>query len=716
LPFDGRYSPVDLTPSRKKEKTFEALLRQFASLGRQGPILMVFEDLQWADPTSRELLDLIIQQVKHLPVLLIGTFRPEFKPPWTGESHVTTLSLGRLARDESDELVRQIISDRMALPSEIVDEIVGRTDGVPLFLEELTKAVLETGVLSTIPATSTTVPATLHASLIARLDRLGSRAKEIAQVGAAIGRNFAYGLLVAASQCTERQLRDALGRLIDAGLVFQRGVPPQATFLFKHALVQDAAYSLLLRGPRRALHARIARALQEQFPEVSDTQPEILAHHFTQAAMSAEAIDFWTKAGVLARGRSAFAEATAHLRRGLELLATLPESEARAAKELPIQIALGVIQQATRGAASVEMAEAFARARDICEQINDTDRLMGVLIGLRHSNQVRGRCLAAKDYGSQCLDIARRKGNRIFTVQANANLAHTLCSMGSFGDARVRIAEALAEYDPNDYLSHRAVSGIDPQSFCLGIAGWNEWFLGYPDRALQAALQAVVVARSQGYPQSVDQALHAVAHTHLLRREPEAAQSHLDSALAISREHGFLQRIAQLRLMRGWALASQTDDRGALTELSEGLAGYRATGARAWQTNFLALLAIGYLRAGRYPEGLSTIAEARDLMILQDEYWWEPELHRLEGDLLLASGGSPALVEECYQHALGSAHRHEAKSWELRAAVSVARLWHDQGRRAEARDLLAPVYGWFTEGFDTPDLEQAKSLLAALDA
>jgi class 3 adenylate cyclase len=425
LPFDGRYPPVDLTPPRKKEKTFEALLRQFTNLGRQGPILMVFEDLQWADPTSRELLNLITQQVKHLPVLLIATFRPEFKPSWTDQPHVTTLSLGRLARDESDEVVRRIISDRMALSSDIVDEIVERTDGVPLFLEELTKAVLETGVLSTIPATSTTVPA-LQASLIARLDRLGSRAKEIAQVGAAIGRNFAYDLLVPASQRTERELRDALGRLVDAGLVFQRGVPPQATFLFKHALVQDTAYSLLLRGPRRALHARIARALQEQFPEVSDTQPEILAHHFTQAAMSAEAIDFWTKAGILARGRSAFAEATAHLRRGLELLATLPESDARAAKELPIQIALGVTHMATRGYASVEAAEAYTRARDLCVQINDTDRLMGVLIGLRHVNQVQGRCVAAKDCGSQCLEIARCKENGIFVVQSNANLAHAV--------------------------------------------------------------------------------------------------------------------------------------------------------------------------------------------------------------------------------------------------------------------------------------------------
>jgi class 3 adenylate cyclase/predicted ATPase len=714
LPSRDRFAPLELSPQRKKESTFAALLRQLEGLARTQPVLMIFEDLHWIDPTSREFLDLVLARIDHLPVLLVATFRPEFQPSWAGQPHVTVIGLNRLGRRDGAAMVQRLAGNAALLPPDVIDEIVERTDGVPLFLEELTKAVLETSSGSAISATSAMVPATLHASLIARLDRLGSTPKEIAQVAAAIGRDFPYELLAAAAQRTEKELRDAVGRLVEAGLVFQRGVPPQATFLFKHALVQDTAYSLLLRGPRRALHARIARVLEEQFPEVAETQPEILAHHFTQAGMSAEALDFWTKAGVLARGRSAFAEATAHLHRGLELLPSLPDSNGRAAKELPIQIALGVIHMATSGVASVEAAEAYTRAREICEQINDTDHLMGILIGLRHSNQVQGRCLAARDYSSQCLHIARRKGDRIFAVQANANLAHTLCIMGSFVDARSAIAESLAEYDQNDYLSHRAVSGLDPESFCLGIAGWNEWFLGYPDRALQAALQSVAVARSQGYPQTVDQALHSAAHTHLLRREPEAAHNHLDSALAIAREHGFRQRIAQVRLMRGWALASQTDDRGALTELSEGLAGYRATGARAWQTNFLALLAIGYLRAGRYEEGLSTIAEARRLATLQDEYWWEPELYRLEGDLLLASVGIPQdRVERCYQSALGLARRQEAKSWELRAAMSLARLLRDRGHRDEAREVLAPIYGWFTEGFDTPDLKEAKALLDA---
>jgi predicted ATPase len=720
LPNDGRYPVLDLAPQQRRQKTLEALTLQLAELARRQPVLVIFEDAHWTDPTSLEAIGRTMDRIKTLPVLLIVTFRPEFNAPWVGQSHVMSVTLNRLGEREAAAIIARLAGNK-ALPADVVVEIVERTDGIPLFVEEMTKAVLEAEsegaarrTVAAVLSPALAIPASLHASLMARLDRLGP-AKEVAQIGSAIGREFSHALLASVARKPAAELGSALDRLIQAGLLFRQGVPPHATYLFKHALVQDAAYSLLLRGPRRTLHARIARALEEQFPQVTETQPEILAHHLTQAGMSAEAVDFWTRAGVLARGRSAFAEAGAHLRRGLELLLTLPESDTRAAQELPIQIALGLVHMATRGYASVEAAEAYARARDICEQINDTDHLMGVLIGLRHVNQVQGKCLAARGYGAQCLDVARHKGDRIFSVQANANLAHTLCVMGSFAEARSHLVEALAGYDPIDCLSHRAISSLDPQSFCLGIAGWNEWFLGYPDQALQAALQAVALARSQGYPQSVDQALHAVAHTHLLRSEPDAALSYIDLALAISREHGLSQRVAQLRLMRGWMLLSRTDDRSALTELSEGLAEYRATGARAWQTNFLALLAIGYLRAGKYAEGLSTIAEAHSLARVQDEYWWEPELHRLEGDLLLASAClAQDRVEQCYQNALESARRREAKSWELRAAISMARLWRDQLKRQQAGDLLAPIYGWFTEGFDTLDLKQAKALLDEL--
>jgi class 3 adenylate cyclase len=348
LPLPGRYPPLDLTPQRKKERTLEALLRQLTGLARQKPVLLVFEDMQWADPTSRELLDLTVEHVERLPVLWIATFRPEFQPSWTGQPHVTTLSLGRLNREKSDDLVRSIGGSAATLQQEIVDEIVERTDGVPLFLEELTKTVLEavmagadgSGAVLAAPAASLAVPATLHASLMARLDRLGAAAKELAQIGAAIGRDFSYEMVAAVAQRADAELRYALGRLVEAGLVYQRGAPPQATFLFKHALVQDTAYSMLLRGPRQALHERIARALEERFPSLAETQPQILAHHLTEARSLEKAVRYWCFAGQQSTAKSALVEAIAQLRRGLLLISDLPDSRERTQQELDLQVTL----------------------------------------------------------------------------------------------------------------------------------------------------------------------------------------------------------------------------------------------------------------------------------------------------------------------------------------------------------------------------------------
>jgi class 3 adenylate cyclase/predicted ATPase/DNA polymerase III delta prime subunit len=712
VPLDGRYPALDLTPQRKKEKTFEALLRQLAGLAERQPVLMIYEDLHWADPTSRELMDLTVEHVARLPALLIATFRPEFQPHWTGQPQVTTLSLRRLGRDESDELVRGIIGNVGALSSEVIDEIVERTDGVPLFLEEVTKAVLETAALGAIPAASATVPATLHASLMARLDRLGPMAKEVAQVGAAIGRDFSYELLAAVAQPAQAEVRDALGRLANAGLVFQRGTPPNASFLFKHALVQDTAYSMLLRGPRQALHARIAEALEQRFPTVVEMQPEILAHHFAQGAMPIAAVDYWIKAGDLARRRSAYAEATAHLLKGLELIPALPEPKARTAKELTIQTALGQLYMATKGYGSAEAEAAYARASDLCAQIDDRDQFMRVLIGLRTVNQVQGRFLAAKNYAAKALELAKRERDRVFTAQAYSNLGHTCCYMGCFAEARAHLADALAAYDPSDHLVGLLIAGHDPGTKSLSTMAWNEWFLGYPDRALAAAREAITQANGRGHPQNLEDALNSAGNTHLLRGEPDAALGCLEAAWAISQDQGYRMRIAMLRVLRGWALSAKGDDRGALIELSEGLAEYRATGAQASLTQYLALLAEGYRRAGRITEGQSAIAEAR---ALEGEKWWAAELHRIEGDLLLASATSrEGQAEQSYRNAIETACQQQAKSWELRACRSLARLWRDQGRHAEARDLLAPVYGWFTEGFDTADLKDAKALLDEL--
>jgi len=385
LPSADLAPPLDVTPQRKKEKTFEALLRQVEGLARQQPVLMLFDDIHWIDPSSQELLDRVIERVADWPVLLLGMFRPEFQPPWTGQPHVTLLTLARLDRRDSVAMVANIVGNA-ALPAAIVAEIAERTDGVPLFVEELTKAVLESGAqaptaLASVPHPALSVPATLHASLMARLDRLGPPAKEVAQTGAAIGREFGHELLASITDLPESRLHEALDRLTNAGLLFVRGTPPQASYIFKHALVQDAAYGTLLRSRRQILHSRIAATFEERFPEVVQAQPALLAQHCAAAGRAEQAVAYWLKAGQQALGRSAMAEAVAQLHKGLEVLASLPDDPLRQQQELRLQIALGSALTATAGWAAVQVAETRARARALAEQLDRPEYLVRLIVG-----------------------------------------------------------------------------------------------------------------------------------------------------------------------------------------------------------------------------------------------------------------------------------------------------------------------------------------------
>ena len=415
LPTEGRFPPLQLTPQRKKEKTFEALLRQLEDLARQGPVLMLFEDVHWIDPSSRELLDLVIERVPRLPVLLLVTFRPEFQPPWTGQAHVTILVLNRLDRREGAALVQRVVGTG-ELPSDVVAEIIERTDGVPLFVEELTKAVLEGGnagiVLSRAAATALNVPATLHASLMARLDRLGSAAKEVAQVGAVLGREFSYELLAAVAQRNAAELNAALDQLVVAGLAFRRGAPPQATYLFKHALVQDAAYGTLLRGKRQELHRRVADVLEEKWPEIAEAQPELLAQHCAQAGLVEQATAYYTRAGQRALARSAMAEATAQLKKGLELLTSLPDSASRQRQELELQIGLGRVLIATQGFAAPAVGETYARARALCEQLDRPPQIVPVLYGQWVHHLLKGPLRVAQETRRRLAAAGRGHGRR----------------------------------------------------------------------------------------------------------------------------------------------------------------------------------------------------------------------------------------------------------------------------------------------------------------
>ena len=713
VPPDGRYSVLDLTPQRKKERVFGALLRQLAGLTARQPVLMTFEDLHWGDPSSRELLDLTIDQIDNIPVLLIATFRPEFQPPWTGLPHVTSLALRRLGREESDELVREIVPNTAALSSEVLDEIVERTDGVPLFIEELTKAVLENAaVVGDIPATSAKVPATLHASLSARLDRLGPAAKEIAQNGAAIGREFSYELLAEIAQRKMADLEEALGRLVEAGLVFQRGFPPEATFLFKHALVQDTAYSMLLRGPRQALHARIARALEERFP--SSAQPQILAHHFTQAGLLDQAVAYWCRAGRQSMERSALVEAIAQLRRGLRLIADLPETSERNQRELELQVTLADALGASRGRTHPDVAEVLARALNLVLDTGaaGTTRHFQVLYGLWLGDYFGGRPQPALDRAEEFLSLAQAQTDSGLVLAGHRLVSSALALAGDFRSAFSHIERAKAWLTTE---RHRMLVGSEIGVSALTNWSWALWHRGYPDQGRQAADQARERARQSGDTHTIAWALVATCQTALFARSVDEVGALASDAVAFAREHGRAMFLGQALIFQGWALAQRGQLVAAVAQIREGLTATRVIRAHGFEPMFLGILAEALALTGAIAGGLDALADALVIGQASGQRWADAELHRLQGELL-QSLPSPhwAEVEACFRRALDIAREQGTRGFELRAAVSLARLLSEQGCRSEAHELLAPVYGWFTEGFDAPDLKEAKALLQAL--
>jgi class 3 adenylate cyclase/predicted ATPase len=718
IPTGNRYAPVNLTPQRQKQHMLEVLVEQLAGLAAQRPVLAVYEDAHWIDPSTVELLGLIIERVQRLPVLVLITFRSEFNPPWAGHAHVARLSLSRLTRRHGSAMTLRVAGGKM-LPAEVLEQIVARTDGVPLFVEELTKAVLESGLLREVgdrfelagPLPPLAIPATLNDSLMARLDRFAP-VKEVAQIGAAIGREFSHELLAAVVDLSDEKLDHALGQLLDSELVFRRGTPPDAVYSFKHALVQDAAYQSLLKSKRQQLHARIARALEERFPETAETRPEVLAHHFTEADLRRQAIPYFRQAGETAIARSTYVEAIGHLTRGLELLKALPDDAERVQQELDLRIALGSALMATRGYAGLQVEETYLRARDLCREMGETPRLFPVLHGLYRFYHVRGELQAAREAGEQLLSLARNLRDPALFIEAHRALAVPLFWMGDVASALVQLEQGLTVYEAQQHRSHASLYGIDPGVVCLSYSALALWYLGYSEQALEKSRNALALARDQSHFHSLGLALVWAAWLHQFCREPQAAREHAEAAVALSTEQGFPLWMSMASILRGWALVEQGQQSNGVGQMRQGLADLRATGAGLWQPSFLALLADAYGRTGKAEEALALLEEARAVTTKSGERFYEAELCRLKGELLLMGGQVDKLrAEGCFREAVEIAEHQKAKALELRAAMSLARLWAEQGRRLEARDLLAPVFGWFTEGFETLDLKDAKALL-----
>ena len=719
LPASERHPLSNLSPRRKKERTLEALLRQLEGLVRRQPVVTVFEDAHWSDPTSRELLDLTVERVRNLPVLLIVTFRPEFQPPWIGQPQVTMLALDRLNRHDRTALVEQVAGGK-PLPAEIVAQIVDRTDGVPLFVEELTKSVLESGLLReeadryvlerALPPFA--VPVSLHDSLMARLDRLAS-VRLVAQIGAAIGREFSYALLRAVSRLPEDELQAALGRLVAAELVFQRGRPPDAVYIFKHALVQDAAHGTLLRSSRQQLHARIAEALEGQFPELMDAQPELFAQHYAEAGLVAKSVACWGKAGHRSVTRSAMAEAAAQLQKGLDQLALLSDTPERQRQELEFRTALGAVSIAVKGYAAPETGDAYARARELWEKLGSPTEFLQIPFGQSRYYAYRGELDLAQRLDEDLLGLSRQRDDAVGLVLGHYSSGRNLMPAGEFVRSRSHLEAALALYDPNSHRSLVHQAGVDLQVSSQAILGITLFCLGFPGQALTQSNTAIAGARRLAHPPSLGAAWHMGFVLLSLIGDDAVLGEWAGQLLAFATEQSFPQWRAVGTMYRGWAKVKNGDAADGISLLRTGSAAYRATGAELWMPRYIALLAEACEIAGHAEEALTLFDDALQTVEQTGERWLAAELNRHKGQLLRRQGHAKA-AEKLYREALRIAEQQEAKLWELRAAVSLARLRRDQDRRAEARDLLAPVYGWFTEGFDTPDLKDAKALLEKL--
>jgi class 3 adenylate cyclase/tetratricopeptide (TPR) repeat protein len=717
IPTGDRYPPLNLTPRKRKEKTLLVLLAQVAGLSARQPVLMVFEDVHWSDPTSRELLDLLIERLMALPVLVILTFRPEFNPPWIGRPHVLFVTLNRLPPRQRAEMIAHVTAGK-ALPKEIAVQIVERTDGVPLFIEELTKMVVESGILAeagdhyelTGAATPLAIPTSLHASLLARLDRLAPT-REIAQVGAALGRSFSHELISAVAPMPQPQIDDSLKQLTRAELVFCRGTPPDAEYTFKHALVQDAAYSTLLRRRRQQIHSRIASTLEGRFPEIADAAPQLMAHHCAEAGLTDKAVGYWLKAGQQAVARCAMMEAVAQVQKGLSWLAGLPDGTWRQEQELGLLVALGAALIATRGFSSPEVGETFARASVLTERLDRPDHQFSVLSGLWSYHVARSEHRIALSFAERIEQVGDERNDAARILHGRLLRGVVLFFLGEFVAAR-----GLFEQCHDLQAYRQSFSGLvaeDPYSVMLGYLATTLAYLGYFDQARSRASEGMLEARRLQHAHTLEFNLLFMCWVAFLANSPHDALRCAEEMIDLANEHGFPLWLASGTYYRGASSTAIGYASDGVALLTQAISQFRATGAMVNAPMMLASLADAHGRLGHLSEGLSRLTEAGKIIEATDERQDEALVYRLQGDLLSATGDQAA-AERSYRRALAVADRQNAKALELRATTNLACLWRDQGKRTEAHDLLAPIYGWFTEGFDTPVLKDAKTLLDEL--
>lgn len=715
IPLTPEYAPVTAPPDQLKQQTLDALVAMTLKQAARQPLLFVMEDLHWVDPTSLEFLSRLTEVVATAPIMMLLTYRPEFEPPWAPRTDLTLISLGRLPPNAAAELTSSVAGGK-ALPVEVMGQVVAKTDGVPLFVEELTKMLLESGELieqadrfelaGSLPTLA--IPNTLHDSLTARLDRI-TPAKPLVGLAATLGREFSYPLLLAVSPWNESTLRRGLRELTEAELLYERGQPPTSTYRFKHALIQDAAYDLLLRSTRQRHHRRIAETLESDFGEIVSTQPELLAHHYTEAGLPAQAIAYWEAAGRRALQRYANDEAITHAKRGYELLSTLADTSQRAEQEISLQILLGGAVASINGPHAGE--HNYARACELARRVGSTPELFPALSGLQYAQILRGHMQKARALAEEFLALAEPRQDPLVMAVGHRMLAYAAWWQGDVLAVRDHSAAGLALYSPDQsqicIVSYVQDSGI----LCGYLSALADWVLGYPTRAVETMDRTLAHAQGFEHPYSVGLTLLMSAQLAQLRRDPESARTQAEAAIAICRERDLHAVELWCLLPRGWALAERGQVAEGIADIREAMERRRALEMGAVWPWFYAVLAEVYGKSGQIEDGFGALQEAQQWVERNDEHLYEAEMHRIKGELLLQQDGhNAAQAEQCFHRALEVARRQQAKSWELRAAISLARLWQQQGKRDQACEVLMPVYGWFTEGFETTDLQDARDL------
>lgn len=713
--LDGRYARLVLSPPAQKQKLLDVLLLILGSV--QQACLMVVEDLHWVDPSTLELLNLLIDIAPDHRLLLLYTARPVFKSPWTNHQHLSQISLTALPSQQTELMINEIAGGK-TLPHQVVELMVAKSDRIPLFLEEMTKMVLESGWLiegddsyelaGQIPELA--IPATLQNLLMARLDRLDT-VKEVAQIGATIGRVFSYELLAAVSPRSETTLNSGLKQLVNAQLLFILEESLRQ-YLFKHALIQEAAYESLLKSTRKRYHQQIALVLQ-QFPETVEREPELLAHHYQRADLNEPAIRYWHLAGKKALQASANLEAINHLTAALQLIEMLPDNQSRMQQELELQISLSVALRTSKGFSTPEVELAYKRSEELCQSLGETSLLFWLRRGLWVFYAARAKHHKALEVGQQLLSSALLSDDANFLVDAHFTTGLTLCHQGELVSAREHLEQAIAFYNPNQYRSQIVLSGQDGGVSARAAISLQLWLSGFPEQAMDRLQEAHVLAIELSHPFTLAFTCTLGALLYQCRRDWQATQKSAEAGMAIASVRGFTYLLSWGTILKGWALTKSGQVELGIVQMRQGLDLYLTTGSESNRPYFLSFLAEAYLQLEQVDAGLGIVSEALQIVEATGERFWEAELYRLKGEFLQVQIRQTE-AEECFGQALNIARLRGAKSLELRATMSLARLWQQQGKVEAARQLLAEIYGWFTEGFDTKDLQSACLLLQNL--